>query len=836
MKVLNVPGLCEDIQSEVFSETRSVEDLEVVTIGEFFDIAAKLLPHEASFCSVLLSSVRTGASEDVTNQPLRVLDSETKNMLTKASVLIRTRALPSEPSGGNWMAWVSPPILPLSEPSPILAYQSEPPLMELEEPEPSFHCSYKGYEAGFPPLLPPTSSGSRRMRLYMIFDDPDSCVLARIVQIIMMVTIALSTVSFVLESMPSFRERPRECELLKVTGRPLTVEACEPKPNPMFWYLELVCIVIFTVDYLARLSMYHSLLPRGIVRRIEGTLRFMVKPLSVIDLLAIVPFYSECFLSIGSTGPMRILRLCRVLRLFKAVKRHPGMRMLKDVMIMSHQPLMMLFFFNGILMVIFASLLYFIEGQRYSVDPIFTLPRLDPVTNKTLEALFPTGVYVRRGLLSDEDQPSPVRTIPRACWWVLVTMATVGYGDIVPTSALGKFVGVICFYTGVIFFALPIGVIGSNFELMYTDSSMDRRESRYTSKFKSFKALRSNDQPVTWLPREYSWRKRVFLLFEDPSASRLGKVISICFTVIILTSTLSFVMDSMEWANVTPDTEKCKRELTIDACEPKPLRAFYILETICVSLFTVDLFLRVSLVHTVQPWEIGLSDITPEPVDRPIKTTMLYCVQWLNIIDFLAILPYYISLLAGGSAGASVLRVLRLVRVFRILKMPKLRACAEMFMDIIRDSLPGLALILMMMSMVCVLYSSLLHFAESSSYSVTDFVEKYPLGCYVRPTIDGFGVEVSPYRSILHTFWWFFATSTTVGYGDDVPTTTLGRIVGVCTLYTGIVLVGLSITIVSGYFNKYYPAWAAEFDVRPLEETEESVAEQVLAVAALVSE
>merc|ERR1712110_1171266 len=81
--------------------------------------------------------------------------------------------------------------------------------------------------------------------------------------------------------------------------------------------------------------------------------------------------------------------------------------------------------------------------------------------------------------------------------------------------------------------------------------------------------------------------------------------------------------------------------------------------------------------------------------------------------------------------------------------------------------------------------------------------------------------EPSPFVSIFRSFWWFFTTATTVGYGDDYPTTTEGRIVGVLTFYTGIVLLALPITIVGGTFSKYYPDWVKEFCDKDKDDKEE---------------
>lgn len=114
-------------------------------------------------------------------------------------------------------------------------------------------------------------------------------------------------------------------------------------------------------------------------------------------------------------------------------------------------------------------------------------------------------------------------------------------------------------------------------------------------------------------------------------------------------------------------------------------------------------------------------------------------------------------------------------------------------------------------ALMCVLFASCLVFAESSVYSVTDFTDIYPTGVYVRPSVDGYDAMVSPFTSIPYAFWWFFVTVTTVGYGDDVATTTAGRFVSMVTFYLGIILLALPLTIVGQSFNKFYPSWVQGF-------------------------
>merc|ERR1740138_253897 len=116
-----------------------------------------------------------------------------------------------------------------------------------------------------------------------------------------------------------------------------------------------------------------------------------------------------------------------------------------------------------------------------------------------------------------------------------------------------------------------------------------------------------------------------------------------------------------------------------------------------------------------------------------------------------------------------------------------------------------------MTTLMCILVSSCVVFAESSDFSIDKFNSTHPTGAYIRPTSDGYGVEVSPFTSIPYAFWWFFVTSTTVGYGDDYPTTTLGRFIAILTFYLGIVLLALPLTIVGQSFQKFYPQWVKEF-------------------------
>eukprot|EP00928_Gymnodinium_smaydae_P026886 TRINITY_DN20970_c0_g3_i1.p1 TRINITY_DN20970_c0_g3~~TRINITY_DN20970_c0_g3_i1.p1 ORF type:complete len:914 (+),score=126.69 TRINITY_DN20970_c0_g3_i1:191-2932(+) len=660
------------------------------------------------------------------------------------------------------------------------------------------------------PWIPQVGSHEKsyRLQFFLILESASSSLLGKLMAGFMMLVIAVSTVSFVMESMPMFRRHPPECEQLRALGRPLTVEACEPRPLSIFNLVETLCIIIFTVEYLARILTVHASAGPG-CSGLRCTARYMLRLLNIIDVLAVLPYYIDLMMtgSSASVKMIKVLRLTRVLRLLKVAKHNPGIRMVAEVLLMSGQPLLILLFFNAILTVLFGALVYFAEGQTFSIAPEFTQPQMDLCSNETVDALFPTGVFVRKDRRLESDEVTPFRSIPYAMWWVTVTMTTVGYGDFAPTTPVGKIIGICCFYVGIIFLGLPIQVLSTNFEEVYA-RVMPASLEPYSPKRKTRRGRTYvNMEMWGWLPRVPGRRRQLFNLLEDPMSCRLSNYISVAMTVLIFTSTVAFILESMPQFRHVP--ESCDpAHLSVENCTPAPDIFFYRLEVFCIAVFTLDYVLRMLTVHAALPEEC---DISSRRKYSKCKITVLYFLQVLNLVDLFAILPFYVEMVGAGGGGAAVLRVLRLVRVFRLFKAPRLRKCVDMFVDVVRDALPALLIMFLLSFLMCIFFASLVVFAEGSEYSVTDFTEDYPLGVYVRPTVNGYGTMVSPFTSILYAFWWFFTTATTVGYGDDCPTTSAGRIIGAGAFYTGILLMALPITILGGSFGKFYPHWANEF-------------------------
>mmetsp|Transcript_7161 Transcript_7161/g.16280 ORF Transcript_7161/g.16280 Transcript_7161/m.16280 type:complete len:890 (-) Transcript_7161:285-2954(-) len=660
------------------------------------------------------------------------------------------------------------------------------------------------------PWFPTDTHGSWAARLFLLLEDPEVSKGGKIVTMIMIFVVMLSTAAVVLESMPELNERPPGCDL-----NHLTVKACEPEPLEWFNTVEVVCVVFFTMDYLMRIFTVHAHEGvMGIRKKIQCTVAYMRRPLCVIDLIAILPFYLE-FL-VEDSDALSVFRLARTIRMFKLAKAQPGLGVFVEVVQRSGEPLAILIFFNGIIVILFGSLMYYAEGKRFSVAPEFT-----SASEEGGVAPYPTGVYVRLNQALKEDEVSPFRSIPFAMWWACTTMTTVGYGDLFPTTIWGKIVAVICFYVGIVFLALPISVLGANFEDIYRAKLAAKQTPEQVALRGS--QLRLSIQVPTqqvsagvlaklsglkFLPVGYpNWRAKVFATLEDAGSSLIARWYSVFMMCFIAASTLAFICESMPEFNETPAA--CGPDnLTVEACEPEPWVGFDTFETICISLFTVDYVLRILFVHASTAAACGVSTSGGEMAGA--KQTWFYMVQWLNIMDLLAILPFYIELAipGGTSGGMAVLRVTRLVRIFKVLKAPKLRSCVGMFINVLRDSLSALVMCWIMTLLTSVFFASFVHFAEGSKYKIN---EDFPEGAYVRPTTDGYGEEETPYRCIVYSLWWFYVTSTTVGYGDDYPTTTFGRFIGIATFYVGIVLIALPITIVGNSFNVHYPGWVEEY-------------------------
>ena len=172
---------------------------------------------------------------------------------------------------------------------------------------------------------------------------------------------------------------------------------------------------------------------------VRGRLRFLVTPMALVDLMAVLPFYLPFLFP--DMRFMRAMRLFRLFRVLKLARYSESLQTFVDVLRLKKEELLLMLFAIMILLVISSSLMYEAENAA---------------------------------------QPEAFSSIPAAMWWGIVTLATVGYGDVFPVTPWGKFIGSVVVLLGIGLFALPTGVLASGF----AEVLAKRKEERKMQKFR----------------------------------------------------------------------------------------------------------------------------------------------------------------------------------------------------------------------------------------------------------------------------------------------------------------------------------------------------------------
>ena len=180
-----------------------------------------------------------------------------------------------------------------------------------------------------------------------------------------------------------------------------------------------------------------------------------------------------------------------------------------------------------------------------------------------------------------------------------------------------------------------------------------------------------------------------------------------------------------------------------------------------------------------------------------------YALQPLNIVDLVAIIPFYLSIVFGTVSHLSIIRILRLARIIRLLKGGKgnFEKGLRVVMTTVQDSIPMFMFLLFVALLIFLICGSVEYLLEGGNFKVNS---ETPNGAYYRRNLLGNDDEITPFQSVLHGLYWSVITSTTVGYGDLYPTSPAGRICGSVCALLGIVVLALPITVVSTQFAKNY--------------------------------
>ncbi|XP_008823667.1 potassium voltage-gated channel subfamily A member 5 [Nannospalax galili] len=290
-------------------------------------------------------------------------------------------------------------------------------------------------------------------QVWLIFEYPESSGSARAIAIVSVLVILISIITFCLETLPEFRD---ERELLRhppvppqprvptsgANGSRAGAPSFGPTVAPLlprtladpFFIVETTCVIWFTFELLVRFFACPS------------KAEFSRNIMNIIDIVAIFPYFITLGTELAEQQPgggggggqngqqamslaiLRVIRLVRVFRIFKLSRHSKGLQILGKTLQASMRELGLLIFFLFIGVILFSSAVYFAEA---------------------------------------DNQGSHFSSIPDAFWWAVVTMTTVGYGDMRPITVGGKIVGSLCAIAGVLTIALPVPVIVSNFNYFY---------------------------------------------------------------------------------------------------------------------------------------------------------------------------------------------------------------------------------------------------------------------------------------------------------------------------------------------------------------------------------
>jgi len=222
---------------------------------------------------------------------------------------------------------------------------------------------------------------------------------SRLIGVSLVTLIAANVIAVILESVPELANRYGEC----------------------FRWFEIVSVGIFTVEYVFRIVFCYQ--DDRYSKPLTGRLKYMLSPMAVIDLLAILPFYLPMIFVLDLRF-LRALRLLRVVRILKLGRHSDALNMLSRVFVRKKEELSICIFAVLLLLVIVSSVMYHAEH---------------------------------------ETQQEAFSSIPATMWWGVTTLTTVGYGDIYPVTAWGKVLAAFMAILGVGLFALPAGILASGF-------------------------------------------------------------------------------------------------------------------------------------------------------------------------------------------------------------------------------------------------------------------------------------------------------------------------------------------------------------------------------------
>ncbi|MGZ4904941.1 MAG: ion transporter [Halobacteriota archaeon] len=252
-------------------------------------------------------------------------------------------------------------------------------------------------------------STSVKTRIYNLFDNRAHNTTSFAIEVFFVVLIVINVLIVILETVQSVYARYIE----------------------LFLVIEAVSLAIFSVEYVLRL--WCCTVDDRYNEPMRGRLLYVITPLALVDLVAILPTYITWILhtllpilGIGVVDLLflRALRLFRVFRVFKLGHYHDSLSTIERVVRAKSGELFIVAFTAMIVLVVSSSAMFYVEHDA---------------------------------------QPAKFTSIPQTMWWGVETLTTIGYGEMYPVTAAGEVLAAVISLMGIALFALPAGILGSGF-------------------------------------------------------------------------------------------------------------------------------------------------------------------------------------------------------------------------------------------------------------------------------------------------------------------------------------------------------------------------------------
>jgi len=319
-----------------------------------------------------------------------------------------------------------------------------------------------------------------------------------------------------------------------------------------------------------------------------------------------------------------------------------------------------------------------------------------------------------------------------------------------------------------------------------------------------------------------------FTLDMGENSSYLSAVVSGFVFLAVLMSLICWIFGTVAGVRMIPPN--CEPN-GINTCVPREPEWMENIESVCVWIFTVEILLRLLSCAQArrelldQRYVIGV--ITGEgaestPPSKNITRFFSFVLSAEALFDILSVVPFWVEMsFASTGEEISVLRVLYIARVTRVFKLGRalnadlgrFNEVHDLLRKVMINAFPAILMTVLLIITALFVFGSLIWFCERGEWVASDDGRYQALvtgdrgdeqGAWLRTSSNGLTDELSPFSSIPGAFWWTIVTITTVGYGDQVPNSFAGKVVGSVAMLYGTVILGLPLFVVGATFGQEY--------------------------------